>query len=129
MWSDLIYQDTRGRLSGKSLLFSLNGWLTSHSLIFLSLYLEDLIAFFSCLWFYRVFHFCLNAYHFLALKSSRKHARMLEGKILKHEKGGETSKSQPKKARSTESDLLQHWTSLFRHTEDTILCEIVQAVS
>lgn len=79
MWSDLIYQDTRGRLS--------------------------------------------------ALKSSRRHARILEGKILRHEKAGETSQSQLKKERSTESDLLQHWTSLLLRTEDTLLCEIMQTQS
>ncbi|XP_020579538.1 uncharacterized protein LOC110024109 [Phalaenopsis equestris] len=79
MWSDLVYQDTRGRLS--------------------------------------------------ALKSSRRHARILEGKILRHEKAGETSQSQLKRAKSTESDLLQHWTSLVRHTADSLQREIVQAQS
>ncbi|KAK8948201.1 hypothetical protein KSP40_PGU007394 [Platanthera guangdongensis] len=79
MWSDLIYQDTRGRLS--------------------------------------------------ALKSSRRHTRILEGKILMSEKNGETSQSQLKKKRSTESDLLQHWTSLLLRTEDTLLCEIMQTQS
>ncbi|XP_073004920.1 uncharacterized protein [Typha latifolia] len=76
MWTDLHYQDTRGRLA--------------------------------------------------ALKRSRRFARLLEGKSYGLEYTAKAPRSSLKQSAEMEFELVQHWRSLFLHTENVLVRETAQ---